>query len=350
VGKTRGQDRLIKCDRKRYRLIGFARTNRNRPHMTQPTDCRHQASATARPGFVPGHWLALGALLIATALWGSTFVFIQAVETTDSPKYLSPAALTLGRFALASLVYLPFFRRSWKYWRVGLDLGFWMAAGYATQAVALLYTSVPRVAFLSSLYVILLPAAAVLRRRRVPTVIWVGAILALAGTGLLSFDGGAPNRGDAWALATAVAWAFFIERFGHHCRRAPMPAVAAMNVWGVTFFSLLWFVATPGSLAGMRFAAWGHLPWVTLIYLGLGATALAAGLQAVGQRRIPAAQAAILYTLEPVFACVAGYFYRGILLHLRGYVGSGMILLAAMLTQVPGKDSRGEVENERKRD
>jgi drug/metabolite transporter (DMT)-like permease len=185
------------------------------------------------------------------------------------------------------------------------------------------------------LYVILLPIGAVLRGRNVSRLVGAGAALALAGTSLLSFDGGPPNRGDAWALGTAVAWAFFIERFGHHCRRAPMLTVAAMNVWGVTLFSLAWFVASRGSLGGLTIGAMRQLPWATLIYLGVGATSLVAVLQAIGQRRIGAAQAAILYTLEPVFACVAGFLYRGIVLQPRGYAGAGLILLAAVLSQWP---------------
>jgi len=189
---------------------------------------------------------------------------------------------------------------------------------------------------LSSLYVILLPIGAFVRGRKVSGLVWVGAVLAVVGTGYLSSDGGPPNRGDAWALATAVAWAFFIERFGHHCRRAPMQAVAAMNVWGVALFSLAWFIASRGSLAGLTMGAARQLPWATLIYLGVGATSLVAVLQAIGQRKIAAPQAAILYTLEPVFACVAAYLYRGTVLHPSGFFGAFLILLAAVVSQWPG--------------
>jgi len=313
----------------------------------------HDLSATARSGYVPSAGVALLALLVATGLWGSTFVFIQAVETTDSTKYLSPAALTFGRFAVASLAFLPFGWRALRYWRAGIELGFLMWAGYATQAVGLLYTSVPRMAFLSSLYVILLPIGAFVRGRKVSGLVWVGAVLAVVGTGLLSSDGGPPNHGDAWALATAVAWAFFIERFGHHCRRAPTLAVAAMNVWGVTLFSLAWFVASRGSLVGLTMGAMRQLPWATLIYLGVAATSLVAVLQAIGQRKIAAPRAAILYTLEPVFACVAGFAYRGIVLGASGVLGAFLILLAAVLSQWPGlregRDSVLTAETQRTR-
>jgi drug/metabolite transporter (DMT)-like permease len=116
-----------------------------------------------------------------------------------------------------------------------------------------------------------------------------------------------------------------------------------MNVWGVTFFSLLWVLATWGrtdrfSVAGLTAGAARQWPWEILLYLGLAATSLVAFLQAIGQRRIKAPQAAILYTLEPVFACITAYFYSGISLHPRGYAGSALILSAAILSQLPSAD------------
>ena len=98
-------------------------------------------------------------------------------------------------------------------WASGVDLGLWTFAGFSLQAIGLQLTSASRSAFLLYLNVKLVPLLAFfVYGRSVPQVTWISAAIAVAGTGLLTYDGNPPNAGDAWSLAAALASAIFILR------------------------------------------------------------------------------------------------------------------------------------------
>ena len=104
-------------------------------------------------------------------------------------------------------------------WRDGLILGAWLIAGYGTQTIALQTTTANRAAFFTALSVVLVPLwLTFAQRRRLSPALWLALPLAVAGLGLLSWEGGAFVVGDAWALACAVTYAGFIvtlERMAH---------------------------------------------------------------------------------------------------------------------------------------
>lgn len=94
-----------------------------------------------------------------------------------------------------------------------MELGLYTFLGFAFQAIGLETTTASRSAFLLYLNVKFVPfLAAVLLGRAIPGSTWLSAALALAGTCLLSSDGGGLNTGDAWCIAAAVASALFILR------------------------------------------------------------------------------------------------------------------------------------------
>ena len=95
----------------------------------------------------------------------------------------------------------------------GFELGCWSFLGFALQAIGLQFTTASRSAFLLYLNVKLVPLLALLLYgRQSPLRTWASAALAFAGTALLSYDGGPPNIGDVWCVASALASACFILR------------------------------------------------------------------------------------------------------------------------------------------
>src|SRR2546423_12059531 len=91
-------------------------------------------------------------LVFLTFLWGSSFVVIKNVE-----HHISPGTLVFLRFGIATLILSPFFRAGKSLWLAGLELGFWLWAGFLTQAIGLQYTAAGRGAFVTSLSVIFVP-------------------------------------------------------------------------------------------------------------------------------------------------------------------------------------------------
>ncbi len=268
---------------------------------------------------MPRYALGLLALNLLTLLWGTTFVVVKgAVEA------IPPSLLVFLRFLLASLFFLPWaFRLPKGILGPGLELAFWLVLGYASQAIGLLYTSASRSAFITALNVVLVPLFLGLVGRRVRG-IYLAAFLALLGVGLLSYDPRQPplNVGDLWTLLTALTYALYILRLEVHARVYPSLPLTAVQVFGTAFLALLWVLGEGVDWGGVG------VPWGAVVYLGVVATALTTWLQTWGQRYVPAPQAAILYTLEPVWASLFAFLLLGERMGLQGLLGAGLILWA----------------------
>lgn len=287
-------------------------------------------------------------LLLVTAIWGSTFAVVKTLGSL-----LDPPVLIAWRFAIASLALLPVLllgrgksttgagerpAEQSSLWRDGLILGAWLIAGYGTQTIALQSTSANRAAFFTALSVVLVPIWLVFaQRRKMPLTLWIALPLAVGGLGLLSWEGGAFVVGDAWALACAVTYAGFIvtlERMAH--RHSPLPFTLA-QLLGVTGLAWLWAViAAPAHLLPPA-AAWGPL-----LYLGVVATALTTLLQTIGQRHVSAAEASLIYALEPVTASIFSFILIGEKVGLRGLLG-GLLVVVATVLSTRGEEAHPEV-------
>jgi len=142
-------------------------------------------------------------LTFTTFLWGTTFIVTK--HTLD---HFPASELILGRFLVAGIIFLPFLRLGKKLWLAAFELGFLLWVGFATQTIGLRYTTVDRSAFITAMHVIFVPVFAGMMGRSTRLLVWLAALVSLAGVGLLSHDGSPPNRGDLWTLACAISWIF----------------------------------------------------------------------------------------------------------------------------------------------
>ncbi len=273
---------------------------------------------------MPTYTLGLLLLGLVTFLWGTTFVVVKEA-VGDVP----PNLLVLLRFLLAGVFFLPSLLRLPRGSLVpGLELAFWLYLGYATQAWGLLHTSASRSAFITALNVILVPLFLSLVGRKVGG-IWLGALLALMGVGLLVYDPRQPplNVGDLWTLLTALTYALYIIRLEVYAKAFPSLALTTLQVWGTALWAL------PLALREGQGYPWAlsEFPWGAVVYLGVVTTAFTTWLQTLGQRYVPAPQAAILYTLEPLWATLFAALSLGERLGLSGLLGGGLILLGTWL-------------------
>ncbi len=269
----------------------------------------------------------MGALLLVllTVIWGSSFVVIR-----EAVAGFPPSLLVFLRFLVAALVFLPWLGAGRGVVLAGLELGFWLVVGYGTQAVGLVYTTAGRSAFITALSVVLVPVfARLLGGRRVPLRVWAGAALALLGVGLLTFEGGPPNAGDLWTLLTALSYAIFILRLEDYARLLGVGRLTVAQILGVLLWAGLW--------AGLERPEVSAVPWPAIFYLGLVATALATWLISLGQSRVSAAEAAVIYALEPVWAALFASLFLGEALGFQGILGAGLVLFAILYSQLgPG--------------
>ncbi len=260
-------------------------------------------------------------LVLLTLIWGSSFAVIRGAVAS-----FPPSLLVFLRFLVAALLFVPWLVRRRGWGLAGLELGFWLVLGYGTQAVGLATTTAGRSAFITALSVVLVPVFAGALGRAVPRRVWLGAALAFAGVGLLTYDGAPPNRGDLWTLGTAVTYAILILRLEDYARRLSVGRLTLAQIFGVLAWSALWVAIDRPAPAAV--------PWPAVVYLGVVATALATWLISLGQSRVSAAEAAVIYALEPVWAAIFAYLLLGEALGPRGLLGGGLVLAATLYSQL----------------
>lgn len=270
------------------------------------------------------HLLGIFYLSLATFLWGSTFVIIK-----DSLSSLSSSQLIFSRFVLGSLAFLPFvFKRDRKLWAAGIELGLYLFVCYLAQTIGLQYTTASRSAFITTLYVVLLPVMLGMLGHRLGWNIWTAAGMAILGVGLLSYDGSPPNLGDLWTLGTAVSYTVYIWRMEQFASRFSSLPLTGIQILTVLAASAVW--------VGMERPVWHWegFPWLSVVYLGLVASAFCIWLQALGQKTVPAPEASVIYALEPVYASILAVIVLKERLGWKGITGALLIIAATLISQL----------------
>lgn len=290
-------------------------------------------------------------LVLSNVIWGSTFPLIKT-----SLGALSPSVLVMARFVIAAIALLPlvaFRLRSAAPTTAdqgtgltrqlmidGIGVSVIMFGAFLTQAIGLETAPANRAAFITSLNVILVPIFATLLGRRISLRVAIAAVLALAGVGLMSWEGGSLSVGDLWVLGCAACWAVYILRMEQIVRRYNPTVLTTVQLVAIALLSLLWAAPQMGTQAvGLATS------FAVVLYLGLFATAFTTWTQASAQRHLSATEAAILYTLEPVFASLFAFWWLGESWGLRGWLGGVGILVATVLSQL--RFGQGGDEGER---
>lgn len=279
-------------------------------------------------------------LLLATFFWGATFVAVR-----DSMRYVSPFLWLGARFLLSGLVLLPF---CWKHltrlgregFYHGLLLGIFMFAGFGFQTAGLIHTTASRSAFITGLAVVLVPPAAiVLLQQRLDVWQLLGVALAAAGLYFLSRpSAGGFNRGDFYTLICAVCFALVVILVQKYTdRHHPLALVMVQIIVTVSLSGIIL------ALAERPRFLWSPSLVPDIIVTSLLATAGSLVIQFYWQRRTTPIRAAIIYTLEPVFASAFAFFLLQETLPGLAWLGAALIL-AGMITAEFGK-TMGRLSN-----
>ncbi len=280
------------------------------------------------------------ALASVAFLWGATFVVVKgALEDVSTFLFLAL------RFSLASLL-LAFwlrarlFRRSPVAWFGGALCGLFLFLGYALQTAGLRWTTASNSAFITGLYVVLVPLLASLVYRIRPRAMELaGAALAAAGTDFLS--GGLPadwNRGDLLTAGCAVAFAAHILAVERYSRRMDFERLSLMQIASVA--ALSWAAAW---IEPARIAWTPRLLWA-LATTSVLATALSFVLYTWAQGQTSAARAALIFALEPVFAGVVAWAAAGERWTAATLAGAALILAAIVLVELKPAAAAGHPE------
>lgn len=238
-------------------------------------------------------------LILITLCWGSSFIVTKNVLHT-----VTPLAFVLLRFGLASLFLLAVFYKKLpkirkKEWRYGAVLGFMVSLSMMLQSAGLQYTSASNSAFICSLSVILVPLfSAILLRRKIGGNILISIALAL--TGLFFITGGTKlsvNIGDGLCFLSALfvtTQILLIDKFTTNLNGL---AIGMVQIFSVAFFTLLYWLLFDRTPIRVTPEVAFSVSWTAFF-----CTAFAYTAQVVIQKRTTPTHAALIFTLEPVFA------------------------------------------------
>lgn len=266
-------------------------------------------------------------LVVTTIIWGTTFPLLK-----DAITNISPSVLICSRFLVAAIAFLPFCGKlNQQLVRDGVILGVTLFVAFATQIIGLETTSANRAAFITSLNVILVPILASAFNKPVSIKAFLAAGIAIAGIGVMSWEGGSLVVGDIWVFGCAVSYAIYILVLDSVTLKHQAIKLTAVQLVVVAVLGIVW--ALP--------EFFGQIPKISsnlgvILYLGLIATAATILIQAVAQRKVSATQTAIIYTLEPVFAAIFAFWLLGESLGVRGLLGAGMVIGSTIFSQLEG--------------
>ncbi len=270
-------------------------------------------------------------LLLTAALWGFAFVAQKA-----GMKHVEPFTFNAVRFALGVGVVLAFLCRrpvrpaGGAVIAPGILAGVALFCGASLQQIGIVSTTAGKAGFITGLYVLFVPLIGLLWGNLPVRRTWLGVALAVIGMYLLSVSGGLDiGRGDLLVTLSAVFFAVHVLLIGWRAPRSDPLRLAVTQFATVSLLSLIaalrWETIT---LAGLRGAA---LP---IFYGGVLSVGVAYTLQVVAQREASATHAAIIMSLEAVFAALGGWVLLGESMKMRALAGCGLMIGGMILSQL----------------
>jgi len=284
------------------------------------------------------------ALLLTTAIiWGFAFVAQRA-----GMDYVGPFTFNGIRFAIGSLSLLPLVLMSREQRTAtnkilpnpglktilfgGAALGLALFSGASLQQIGLVYTTAGKAGFITGLYVIMVPVLGLFWKQQPKIGTWIGAILAAIGLYFLSVtEQFTIEMGDLLVLIGAIFWAAHVLIVGWLSPRINPIKLAFSQYVACSILSLI--TASVVELITLSSIFEAAIP---ILYAGLLSVGIAYTLQVIAQRDAHPAHAAILLSLEAVFAAVGGWLILGEIISPRGLVGCGLMLAGMLLSQLWG--------------
>jgi drug/metabolite transporter (DMT)-like permease len=275
------------------------------------------------------------ALLLAATIWGVAFLFQKSAM-----DHVGPLAFIAARGLVAAVALLPFalrehrrvaVRTSGRLWGVAIGGGVAFFVAAWLQQTGLVTATVTNTGFLTALYVVLTPFVAWAWSGKIPNpVVWPAVLMSALGTWLLCGASlSAFSSGDQLVALSAFFWATHVVITGRaapFCRpiaftAAQFAVVATLAAIGSALFE----VTTVEALAAAG---------ADILYVGLLSSALTFTILTVALQYTPPSEAAVIVSMETVFAALAAYLVLGERLSAVGWLGAALILLATLSLQL----------------
>ncbi len=287
-------------------------------------------------------------LLIAALIWGSTFV-----PQSMGMDHVGPYTYNTGRSIIGFLVLIPVaivFRRLYlkknplseeeinalnrRTVFAGVICGLSLSAATSFQQMGISLTTAGKTAFITALYIIIVPVLAIFLGQKIPKIIWPCAALSLTGFYLLCIkDGFTLSTGDFYCLICAFCFSVQITCIDHFTKNenpvdpVMMSMVQFFVVMVVSFFlTLLLEKPTLSAIIDAKY---------TILYAGVLSSGVAYTLQILGQKDSPPAISPLIMSLESVFAVIFGWLLLKEAMSPRELLGCALVFTACLISQLP---------------
>lgn len=280
-------------------------------------------------------------LLLTAAIWGFAFV-AQRIGA----QFVGAFTFNGVRFAIGSISLIPlllFFGRKSKESTesssnfknavpAGIMAGCVLFLAASLQQIGLSYTTAGKAAFITGLYIVLVPVFGIFLKQHIRFITWAGVALAIIGLYLLSVtESFTIAKGDLLEIAGAIFWATHILLIDHYTKKVDALQLSFVQFAACSVLSLIVAIIFEKiTLYGLYQAL------VPILYGGLLSVGVAYTLQVVAQKHAKPSHAAIILSLEAVFAAIGGTILLGENLGFRGYFGCALMLLGMLFTQLQG--------------
>ena len=277
-------------------------------------------------------------LFITAIIWGLSFVAQRAGMEDIGPFAFNGIRFALGSISLLPLIYFQK-RKSQpsaekvsnkKMLSAGLLTGLVLFAGASLQQIGMVYTTAGNGGFITSMYVIIVPLLGLFWRHKISKLTWVGGLLAVLGLYFLSVgESFTLALGDALVLASAFFWAGHVLLIGHYSKKTDVLTLAALQFAVVAVLSLM-------VSAVIETTQWENVQAaaIPILYGGLMSVGVAYTLQIIAQQKAHPAHAAIILSLESLFAAVGGILILQEALTFRIAIGGLLMLSGVIVSQL----------------
>ena len=275
-------------------------------------------------------------LVVCTLIWGTTFV-----AQDSGMDNIGPFTFNSVRFFVGFLAVSPFFLffeikkvkiEKNKFYRLMIPVGVFLFLGTVFQQVALIYTDVANAAFFTIFYVPMVPIIVYfLFAEKLHWSIWPSVLVCVLGGYLLSDISNSTVRlGDTLVFIGAIFWALHIIYIGRIIDQFNLPFFIAMlqNLIVALLSFLLVVIFEEINFAKIK------LETIEILYAGILSGGVAFALQIFGQRNISPAPAAIIMSLEGIFAAIAAWLILNQILGINNIIGCLLILGGVLLSQL----------------
>ena len=289
-------------------------------------------------------------LMLTAIIWGTAFVAQREGMSSIGPFMFSALRMYLGTLTLIPIIYITLYRaklnknyipRSAVEKKAGNKLlmqgGLWcgliifFAANF--QQVGLVSTSAGKTAFITTLYILLVPIIGIFLKRKLHWYIWLAVAMGTIGLYFLCIaDSLTIAFGDLVILIGAFFWALHILCMDYYAPKVMVTKLIAIQFFISGTLSLIVSVFTEPFLFG---GLVGAMP--TIVYTGVMSSGLAFTFQGLGQKDANPTTASIILSTEALFGAIAGYLFLSEVFTQREFLGCVLMFSAVIISQLPTK-------------